>query len=223
MRCLAAAFALGLFALSTEAAEPPIITIERNALTLSRLPAVLDDEAVTPHLRTGLTTVLLFTVESRAPSRQNGAAHAAVRYDLWDEVYRIELTSRASGHRSAHVDIPAPGDSTAPLREWWRTLALPVLPTEGHWQAPVVKARVTLQLLPFSQAEQRDAQQWLLRSFRSASPPPANGAPQSPLQGSERFPAAPVREFYGAMLAASMGQRDVIRWSWTVPVRQETR
>ena len=81
-------------------------------------------------------------------------------------------------------------------------------------------------MLPFSQAEQRDAQEWLLRSFRADSPP-ATPAPPVAIPsraGGGRAPAtAPVREFYGAMLAASIGRRSLTSWSWTVPVGAEAR
>ena len=222
MKRLAVATAVVLAALGAEAAEPPTLALRQGSLTLSRLPPVLDDETVAPHLRTGLTTVFLFSLENRAALQQKGAAQVAVRYDLWDEVYRLELSPAPSGHQPmSFVSVTGPGDSDGPLREWWRTAALRVAPAEGPWRSPLDRVKVTLQVLPFSQAEQRDAQEWLLRSFRAATTAaPALAAPGT--RGADRAPA-PVREFYGAMLASSIGRRSLTSWSWTVPVSLEAR
>jgi hypothetical protein len=218
MRRLALALAIVLWGGRAEAAGPPGLTLARGVLTLSRLPVVLGDDAVAPHLQTGLTTVFLFTVEGRATPAQKGAAQVAVRYDLWDEVYRVELSPGLDGHRAfSAASVAATGGSNASLVEWWRTAALRIAPGAGSWQAPLGRMKVTLQALPFSQAEQRDAQDWLLRSFRTEPLPGVAGG-----TGPRAGPAAqaPVRDFYGAMLASSIGLRTLTSWSWNVDVVQ---
>jgi hypothetical protein len=225
MRPLAVALGLALLALGAEAAEPPTVALDRGILKLSRLPPVLGDENVAPQLRTGLTTVFLFTLESRGALQQKGAAQAAVRYDLWDEVYHLELSPALAGNQPvSFATVAAPGGSNATLLDWWRSAVLRVAPADGPWQAPFGRVKLTLQVLPFSQAEQRDAQEWLLRSLRAGAPPaPVSDAPRA-RAGAERAPApAPVRDFYGAMLASSIGRRSLTSWSWTVPVTVEAR
>jgi hypothetical protein len=215
---LPAIAALVLAGVPGEAADPPALAFGGGILTLARLPPILGDEAVAKHLQTGLTTVFLFTVECRGAAPQKGAAQVALRYDLWEEVYHVE-------------SVPAPTartavESTASAQDWWRAAVVTVAPAGGRWLAAPARARVTLQVLPFSQTEQRDAQDWLLRSFRVAGPeaPPGQGAEGSGPPGAERAGSpAPVRDFYGAMLASSIGRRSLITWSWNVAVVAEPR
>jgi len=198
------------------AAEPPTLAFARGTLTLARLPPVLDDEAVATHLRTGLTTVFLFKVECRGAASQKGVAQVALRYDLWDEVYHVQTVPAPPGETAAKP--------TASAQEWWRGAALTVAPVEGRWLAAPARAKVTLQVLPFSQAEQRDAQDWLLRSFRATRSGPGGREEGSASPVPERAGApAPVRDFYGAMLASSIGRRSLISWSWNVVVAAEPR
>ena len=105
----------------------------------------------------------------------------------------------------------------AELPAWWRTLTLALQPGVTGLRAAPIRAKVELLVLPFSQAEQRDAQDWLLRSFRS---PDSSGA--EPAGAGQSTSAGPLRAFYGAILAASIGQRSLITYSWTVPVTVES-
>lgn len=209
--------AIALAGVPAGAAEPPTLAFAGGTLTLARLPPILDDEAVAKHLQTGLTTIFLFNVECRGKAPQKGAIQVALRYDLWDEVYHVQSVPAPPGEAAAKP--------TASAREWWRTAALTVAPVEGRWLAAPARAKVTLQVLPFSQAEQRDAQDWLLRSFRATGPVPAGRAAEGGVSpASERAGSpAPVRDFYGAMLASSIGRRSLISWSWNVAVAGEPR
>ena len=78
------------------------------------------------------------------------------------------------------ASVAAPGGSNAGLLDWWRAAALRVAPADGPWRPPFGRVKLTLQVLPFSQAEQRDAQEWLLRSFRADSPPACLHRPARP-------------------------------------------
>lgn len=190
------------------AAEAPSLAWSPQGLSLARLPPILAEPAVARHLGTGLTTTLVLTVEVSGSASFKGGAQASVRYDLWDEIYLVELVD-------AKGSAPSTLRSRDELHKWWASLVLQVSP-QGR-PAAVARARVTLHVLPFSQAEQQDAQEWLLRTLRAAEPPPPSasrpGAGEPPVA-----PRAPVRDFYGAMLASSIGRRSLINYSWNVPI-----
>lgn len=199
------------------AAELPEVVFSRGALSLRRLPAVLSESTVARHLDTGLTTSFVFTVDAgRIEGRPvKGEAQVRIRYDLWDERYLIE---RSDGQRDSPATVTL---ARTELLAWWRSLALVVLPAARGLRAPPARAKVELLVLPFSQAEQRDAQDWLLRSFRSPDlPRQPLGPGQPPLEAAPD--RAPLHDFYGAMLAASIGQRSLITYSWTVAVSAES-
>jgi hypothetical protein len=187
------------------AEQPPEVTLTPRELRVRRLPAVLTDPLVARHLDTGLTTAFVIHLETQPRGAAKGEAQVRLRYDLWDEKYLTErLDARGDAPVPRLLDRPA-------LADWWRTLELVVWKGTGV-EPRALKAKVTLTVLPFSQAEQRDAQDWLLRSFRGA---PETGAPYGPPGGSG---GGPLRELYGAAIAASIDRRSLISFSWTVPV-----
>ena len=163
---------------------------------------------VARHLDTGLTTSFVFGVD--AGRSLKGAAQVRIRYDLWDERYLIE---RWDARRAS----PAAAVTKAQLGEWWRALEL--LVWSGAPAARPARAKITLRVLPFSQAEQRDAQDWLLRSFQASpeSRERERGDPRAAAGEAAPREAAPLRNLYGSMLAGSIGQRSLITYSWTVP------
>ena len=206
MRIPAIVVALVVLTSPLAPAQGPDLVLRPAGLTLRRLPPLLSEQMVARHLDTGLTTSFVFSVDAGRSLR--GAAQIRIRYDLWDERYTVE-------RRDARPDSPAAAVLTkAGLGEWWRSLELVV--SSSVPSARPEKAKITLQVLPFSQTEQRDAQEWLLRSFRTTgeNAPPGEGSPAS---------EAPLRNLYGSMLAASIGQRSLITYSWTVPVTVESR
>jgi hypothetical protein len=195
-----------LLAVGASADERPTLAVSPRGLVLARLAPVLGEPTVARHLDTGLTTIFLLAVEGRGGPKLAGAAHVTVRYDLWDEVYAVGGQD-ALGVRPA-TTLP----SRVALLDWWRGLSLTVTP--GGPSPPLPReARVTLQVLPFSQAEQRDAQDWLLRSFQGRP-----GTRQPRLLPALCLVPGARRDFYGAMLASSIGRRSLITYSWTVPV-----
>lgn len=204
MSRLALATALTFFPGLAVAGDLPEIRVEGPSVYLRVVPPVLQEAAVAQHLETGLTTVFAFAVESREGPAFTGGAQLSVRYDLWDEVYRLR---RADARGEA--DLPPVRGRTG-LLQWWRAADFAVGPAGARARA--TRLRVTLRVLPFSQAEQRDAQEWLLRSFRDA-------APEAPRQELGKPPGpsrTPVRDFYGAMLASSIGRRALISFTWDV-------
>ncbi len=192
------------------AAPPPApeVVWDRGVLSLRRVPDVLSDRAVARHLGTGLTTRFAFTLNAELEGRKVGtAAQVHVRYDLWDERYLVERWD-------ARGDSPA---ATTLRRDelpaWWRALALVFPPAAPRPGSPPARAKVELLVLPFSQAEQRDAQDWLLRAFRAPE-----ASPQDSGDVAGAAAGGPLRAFYGALLAASIRQRSLVTYTWTVDV-----
>jgi hypothetical protein len=217
MKRAALLFAAMLPAGAARPAEAPQVVSNGGGLSLRRLPNVLSEPTVAEHLDTGLTTSFVFTLDAgRIDGRPvKGEAQVRIRYDLWDEKYVLERRDRRPDSPAA-VTI-ARGD----LPSWWRSLALVVAPAAYGLRASPSRAKVELLVLPFSQAEQRDAQDWLLRSFRAPEPPPRLPPSAGQLPPEAAADRAPLRELYGAMLAASIGQRSLITYSWTVVVITE--
>lgn len=195
------------------AASPPELVWSRGSLSLRRLPEVLSERTVARHLGTGLTTRFVFTFHAGlGGTTASGNAQVRVRYDLWDERYRVERWD-------ARPDSPAGATLTREeLSAWWRSLGLVFCPLATGLRAPPAQAKVELLVLPFSQAEQRDAQDWLLRAFRA----PEGSAQESAGPG-QSTSSGPLRAFYGALLAASIGQRSLIKYSWAVTVITESQ
>ncbi len=192
------------------AAEPELI-VRSVGLTLRHLPPVFSEEIVSRHLDTGLTTSFVFQVTAGRGRALEGAAQIRIRYDLWDERYVIERWDARPGSPATAMR------ARSGLGEWWRTLELVVSP--GVPSVPPASAKITLRVLPFSQAEQRDAQDWLLRSFEA----PRRDLPSQAGGHAAATESAPIRSIYGSMLAASIGQRSLIQYSWTVTLTTESR
>ncbi len=219
MKTWAPVFVVLLSVSGASAAELPEVVFSRGALSLKRLPAVLLESTIARHLETGLTTSFVFTVDAgRIEGRPvKGEAQVRIRYDLWDERYLLE---RWEGQQDSPATVTL---ARSELLAWWRSLQLVVLPAARGLLAPPARAKVELLVLPFSRAEQRDAQDWLLRAFHSPDPPRQREPPGSGRPTPEGAPdRAPLRELYGAMLAASIGQRSLITYSWTVAVTAES-
>jgi len=209
MRISASVVVLTALTSPLAAAEPELV-LRPVGLTLRHVPPVFSEDVVTRHLDTGLTTSFVFGVDAGRGRSVKGSAQVRIRYDLWDERYVLERWD-------ARPDSPATVVLAKPkLGEWWRALELVV--ASSLPSAPPARAKVTLQVLPFSQAEQRDAQDWLLRSFQvGETGGPGGGSPKA------GGGPAPVRDLYGSMLAASVGQRSLITYSWAVAVTTESR
>ncbi len=135
-------------------------------LALTGLPPVLGDEVIREELHSGLTNTLLLLVKVDPDHgrKLRGAVAIDIRYELWDEVYLLTTTTLDGQGRQEQAD------SFEALLAWWQDLRLDILApgtlAGQHGRA----AEIELSLLPFSQAEQRDAQLWLTRSVTSDGP-----------------------------------------------------
>jgi hypothetical protein len=196
---LVATLALLLFrASAAEAAGPFFRTLSDGAVELSALPQVLARPEVRPHLDSGLTTTFLLTVELIRPGLPStrGAARVDIRWEPWDEVFHVTAVG-ADGQPRRYV-LP----SFEALAGWWSALVLPVTP---RGNPPSSQAKVELQVLPFSSAEQEDAQRW----FSGALGPEAAGDPPSAETGTSRLDGV-----VDLLMATSIQRRVLARYQW---------
>jgi hypothetical protein len=185
---------------------------------LHSLPAVLDDDAVSPHLFRGLTTTFFFRVEPaggrvRKPLPPPGVT-IEIRYELWDEVFHV-----ATGTADGRVEIRTL-ESFGDLESWWRGLRVVVAggePVRDGLDPPPREARVELDVVPFSQAEQRDTQRWFSESLEDAGKTAAEEVAES----ADRTPDTLERTFH-LLMATSIQRRALASYRWTVPIVQGT-
>lgn len=185
------------------AVPPPAVEAVRDGLVLTHLPPILGDEEVRKSLATGLTTSFLFTAEGRgtAGARLMGAARVDVRYDLWDEVYLVTRID-ASGH-AARVTLP----SFERLGEWWREEKLVVL--RGPAVAGLDSVNVRLRLIPFSQAEQLDAQRWFSQALSAEKSGSAGALSEAVGDQPESF-----SQVINLLMSNSIGRPALLEYEW---------
>ncbi len=164
---------------------------------VSRLPPLLVEAEVKRHLDSGLTTSLALQV-GLAGAR--GAARIDVRYELWDEVYLVTLIDG-----EGRVQRLQPG-SAEELSRWW-TEAEIVLAPAADSAASAGQARVSLAVIPFSQAELVDTQRWLAESIGQA-------------RGGARPDRSGTSGAVEVLIATSMQRRAVRTFSWNVPLER---
>jgi len=209
LRRALAAWALVLLALASRlAALPPAPAAEtgRDGLAISRLPPILGDEEVRRQLGTGLTTSFVFEANARgAAGRVRGGARVDVRYDLWDEVYivsRVDVTGHA-----ARVTLP----SFERLAEWWREARLVVVRAPAA--AGILSADLELRVIPFSQAEQLDAQRWFSQALSAERSGGAGAVSDAAEDASESF-----SQVINLLMATSIGRPALLEYRWKLPV-----
>jgi hypothetical protein len=194
---LLAAFRLG-------AVVPPAVEVAREGLVLTRLPAILAEEEVKKQLGTGLTTSFLFEVKAQGNAgKSKGGARVDVRYDLWDEIYIVTRID-ASG-RAVRTTLP----SFERLGEWWREARLVVLRPPAAATARSVEVR--LSVIPFSQAEQLDAQRWFSQSLSAEKSGSAGAVSDAVEDQPESF-----SQVLNLLMATSIGRTPLLELQWNV-------
>jgi hypothetical protein len=187
-------------------AQGPAIEMAREGLAISRLPPILGDEEVRKQLGTGLTTSFAFQATAKgAAGKVRGGARVDVRYDLWDEVYivsRIDATGRA-----ARVTLP----SFERLAEWWREARLVVIRAPAA--AGVLAADLELRVIPFSQAEQLDAQRWFSQALSAERSGGAGAVSDAVEDQPESF-----SQVINLLMATSIGRPALLEYRWKLPV-----
>ena len=177
------------------------------AWRLGSLPTVLGEPAVAEHLTTGLTTTFLFrlTTRDRLGERLTGGAQVQVRYELWDEVFHV--AAAGIDGRLERLEL----DSPEALATWWGRLELLVLDGQRADLRGQATIRLSLEVVPFSSSEQRDAQRWFSESLekrgRSSAEEVAESVEDSPEQLSRAI---------NLLLATSIRRRALATFHWTL-------
>jgi len=194
---------LGLLAFGAHAAEIDArVEIDaRGRLQLAGLPAILDDAEVQRHLSSGLTTSFLFRVRPPRPM-EPGASRIDIRLELWDEIFLVSLID-GEGRLSEFQH-----ESPEALKSWWADVGV-VVSGPAATVGALESAKVSLDVVPFSQAELTDTQRWLAESMGQA------GAGARPGEGGG------VSRAVGALIATSMQRRSIRSWVWAaVPIER---
>jgi len=195
-----------LFAAPLGALQPPAIEAAGDWLVLTRLPPLLAEEEVRKQLGTGLTTSVIFEarVADASGRKVRGAARVDIRYELWDEVYlvtRIDAVGKA-----VRVTLP----SFERLAEWWRDARLHLVRAPRPAGKPV---EVRLRVIPFSQAEQLEAQRWFSQALSAEGSGGAGAASQAVEDQPESF-----SQILNVLLATSLGRSALLEYEWKLTV-----
>lgn len=201
------ALLLLLVPLRLTALQGPALENVREGLELSRLPPILGRSEVRKQLDTGLTTSFVFeaTAKGGTGGKAKGGARVDVRYELWDEVYivtRIDATGRA-----ARTTLP----SFEKLAEWWRNARLVVIRPPAADAARRLEVR--LRVIPFSQAEQLDAQRWFSQALSAEKSGSAGAVSEAVENQSESF-----SQVINFLLATSIGRSALLEHQWTLAI-----
>jgi hypothetical protein len=174
-------------------------------LVISALPVLLSEAEVERHLDSGLTTSFVLQARPQGPARA-GAARVDVRLELWDEVYLLTVVDGEGRlEQSRH-------DSKEALVEWWSQAEIVLsMPQATASESPIVgsKAKVSLAVVPFSQAELLDTQRWLTESIGQAQ----GGAGAGRGGGASRA--------VSVLIATSIQRRSVRSMTWDLAIERQ--
>ena len=174
-----------VFALLLAAAAPdrPTLTVAGDRVLVALPPSILKQKEVRARLESALTTTFIVKIK-------DANARIEIRYDLWDEVYRVKRIDAAG--RAAQQSVTA-----AQLEAWWRT---PV--DVGRLPADRAALDLELVVLPFSAADESDARQWLSKS------------------GGTRDPSVDSRSIVDALIGTTLSARPVVAYRWSLEARR---
>lgn len=204
----ALSFLLLVFVAAAAAAEEPRLTrAEDKRLRVERLPALLDDAEIQPQLTTGLTTSFSFRVgwRSRRAGRALGGARVEIRYELWDEAFQV----MAIGFDGEVEQRSLP--SFDALRAWWHDLEL-VLTRPIPELPETARARLTVDVLPFSESERDETQRW----FTDALAAQSSGTEAAADAAEERL--EPLDRVLHLLMATSIERQALLSFRYTLPV-----
>ena len=198
-----------LGAMALEAEDVPRFAVRGQTLVLAALPNVLVREDVARFLESGLTTTFAVevTVRDRTRLRVFGGCLLEIRYDLWEEVYLV--TKLPQTGRRERLRLPSLPELTTFLSHLDTAVAeVGALAPRDPWTL-----RLRLSILPFSSAEQSDAQRWFSRSLERESR--GEGAP-----GDE---PASSSSLLNLLLATSIGREEAATFDWRLELSPEAR
>ncbi len=189
--------------------EPRLELSPRHEWVLSSLPDLLAGDEVKPHLLTGLTTSFNFQLSVRGVNggKPIGGAKVDVRYELWDEVFHVAVLDLAGRHEPRIVP------SFEALCLWWRELSLKILAPRGGLSTSST-ARVTVDVVPFSQSETAETQRWLADSVGGE---PGMSGPEE-VAGLAEEPSEPLDRVLSLLLTTSIKRRALLSFAWSIPV-----
>jgi hypothetical protein len=198
-----------LLAAPLRALQAPAAEAGRDGLTLARLPPLLAEPEVREQLGTGLTTTFLFeaTAKGGTAAKARGAARVDVRYELWDEVYLVTRIDAAG--RALRTTLP----SFERLAEWWREERLLVIRSAAARGARSLQVR--LRVIPFSQAEQLDAQRWFSQALSAEKSGSAGAVAEAVEDQPESF-----SQVINLLLATSIGRAALLEYQWSLALPQ---
>lgn len=176
------------------------------------LPAeLLTDHELVAQLESGLTTSLVVRVEARDPLRRQvvGVAHLDVRFELWDEEFLLRGFG-ADGRQLGPAARRVAG--RAELARLLPTLELTVLAGAGLDPRAPWTLEIALELVPFSLAEQRDAQRWFSDTVASQRGSATEVGGEGGNSGSG------LGRLVDLVMATSLDRRAVRRFAWTSTV-----
>lgn len=208
-------FLLAFFCASTALAQAPRLDVAKATegqehWVVSRLPPILDDDEMRHQLDTGLTTSLVFrlTWRDRQGKKIEGGARAQIRYELWDELYEVAVLDGEG--RLQRAQLP----TFEALEVWWAELRIVVLVTAptAELRDPRFRpsARLSVDVVPFSRAEQQDTQRWFSESLEKAG------------RGNTEEVARSVEEpeklsrVLGLLMATSIQRRAILTHRWSL-------
>lgn len=172
-----------------------VVIDDSGRVLISGLPDVLGTADVERHLTSGLTTSFLFRL-SPLRTLSEGASRIDVRLELWDEVFLVSvIDGEGEVTRLEHASL-------GELRQWWANASVIVSGPARVGSSLPETARVSLDVIPFSQAELSDTRRWLAESMGGAAAGARPGASRA----------------VSVLIATSMQRRAVRSWTWTVPL-----
>ena len=184
---------------------PQLQRLSDGSLVLEDLPPILDEAEVDRHLNTGLTTALAFSIEP-VGNGQTMSASVQIRYELWDELYLVTVL-QIDG-TVLESSLP----TREKLSEWWSRLQLPIAASAA---ANSTRAKVTLDVVPFSHSEQIETQRWFAESVRRAEQTSESDSPQL-----TREPTGSVEKVFDILIATSIRRRSIARSRWILEIQE---
>ena len=160
---------------------PTAVLIDKRVM-LTLPETILRDSRVRSRLDSALTTTFILKTKSVAVAR------IEIRYDLWDEVYRVKRIEAAN--RVAEQQIAG----LQRLEQWWRT-PIDAGPLDDERRA----IEIELIVLPFSAAEEKDARQWLSKSGGAGGP-------------------ADARTVVDVLIGTTLSARPIVSYRWSVEI-----
>ena len=201
MRLAAAVLIAAAAAVARPPAAPKAI-LESDQILVSLPSSVLNDAAMEKQLTNGLTTVVITSIEaaSRRGVPIRGAVRVEIRYELWDEKFLVGVIGTHAHRQNLSFE------TFEKLVSWWSNAALGVAAVSAA-DAP---SRVTVktEVVPFSAAEEADAQRWLMRSMTEAR---NTRAPPQREAGADT-------SILDVIIGNGVRRKPIRAWRWTVPL-----